>query len=115
MSMNVNEIREAARMMTIEELMPVFEKCSAVKWCDNGFAILQRVDEQEVWVSVDLTVKAWKPTKRSKAFDPYEEAAAWEEEKRIKAGIKAEKAAKKAEKIAHDEQKREKMKEKKAE
>lgn len=113
--MNINEIRETARMATIAELMPAFEQCSAVKWCDNGFAILQNVDGQEVWVSVDLTVKSWKDTKRSKAFDPYEEAAAWEEEKRIKAGVKAQKEAEKAAKIAKDAEKREKVKEQKAE
>jgi len=105
MSMTVNEIRENARMQAIAELMPVFEKCSAVKWGDANFAMLYHVGEQEVWVSCDLTVKAWKPTKVSPVFDPYEKAAEWEEEKKVKAGVKAAKAEEKAKKIVKKEKK----------
>ena len=84
MSMNANEIKSAARQMTIAALMPV----------------LQEVDGQEVWTEISVKSKAYKPTKISPAFDPYEVAAAWEEEKKIKAGVKAAKEAEKAAKVA---------------
>lgn len=93
--MNMNEIRNTARMMTIAELMPIFEKVEAVKFADAGFAILQNVDGQEVWTSVTIQAKNWKPTKVAPAFDPYVVAQEWQEEKAMK---DAERAAKLKEK-----------------
>lgn len=98
--MNANEIKSTARQMTIAAIMPVLQENDAVKFADASFAILQVVDGQEVWTEVTVKSKAYKPTKVSPAFDPYEVAAAWEEENKIKAGKRAEKEAEKAKKIA---------------
>lgn len=107
MSMNANEIKSAARQMTIAALMPVLQENEAVKFADASFAILQEVDGQEVWTEISVKSKAYKPTKISPAFDPYEVAAAWEEEKKIKAGVKAAKDAEKAAKVAKAKAKKE--------
>lgn len=94
--MNANEIKSTARQMTIEAIMPVLVDNEAVKFADGSFAILQTVDGQEVWTEVTVKSKAWKDTRVSKAFDPYEVAQEWEAEKRIKADAKAAKDAEKA-------------------
>lgn len=107
MSMNASEIKSAARQMTIDALLPVLQENDAVKFADASFAILQEIDGQEVWTEVTVKSKAYKPTKVSPAFDPYEVAAAWEEEKKIKAGVKAAKAAEKAAKVAAAKEKKE--------
>ena len=107
MSMNANELKSTARQMTIAALMPVLQENEAVKFADASFAILQTVDGQEVWTEVSVKSKAYKPTKVSPAFDPYEVAAAWEEEKRIKADAKAAKDAEKAAKVAKAKAKKE--------
>lgn len=106
MSMNANEIKSAARQMTIAALMPVLQENDAVKFGDASFAILQEIDGQEVWTEISVKSKAYKPTKVSPAFDPYEVAAAWEEEKRIKADNKAAKEAEKAAKVAKAREKK---------
>ena len=98
--MNANEIKSTARQMTIAAIMPVLEENDAVKFADASFAILQTVDGQEVWTEVTVKSKAYKPTKVSPAFDPYEVAEAWEAEKKIKADAKAVKEAEKAAKVA---------------
>lgn len=88
MEKNVNEIRVEARQKTIEALMPVLMENEAIKFADGSFAILQDIDGQEVWTEITIKSKAWKDTKRSKAFNPFEVAQEWEEEKKIKAGVK---------------------------
>lgn len=108
MPMNASEIKSTARNLTIEALLPILQENDAVKFADASFAILQEVDGQEVWTEVTVKSKAYKPTKVSPAFDPYEVAAAWEEEKKIKAGVKAAKAAEKAAKVAAAKEKNEK-------
>lgn len=82
--MNANEIKSAARQMTIEALMPTLLDNDAVRFSDSSFAILQKVDGQEIWTEVSVKSKAYKPTKVSPAFDPFEVAEAWKEETRIK-------------------------------
>ena len=104
--MNANEIKATARQMTIEAIMPMLVENDAVKFADGSFAILQTVDGQEVWTEVSVKSKAFKDTKVSKAFDPFEAAEAWQQEKEIKAVEKAEKAAAKAKKAAADAEKR---------
>lgn len=106
MSMNANEIKSTARQMTIAALMPILQENEAVKFADASFAILQEVDGQEVWTEVTVKSKAYKPTKVSPAFDPYIQAAEWEEEKKIKADNKAAKDAEKAAKIAKAKEKK---------
>lgn len=106
MSMNANEIKSTARQMTIAAIMPALQENEAVKFADASFAILQTVDGQEVWTEVTVKSKAYKPTKVSPAFDPYEVAAAWEEEKKIKADNKAAKDAEKAAKVAKAKEKK---------
>ena len=102
--MNANEIKSTARQMTIAAIMPSLMENDAVKFADASFAILQTVDGQEVWTEVTVKSKAYKPTKVSPAFDPYEAAEAWEAEKRIKADAKAAKEAEKAAKAKAKEE-----------
>ena len=101
--MNANEIKTTARQMTIAAIMPSLMENDAVKFADASFAILQTVDGQEIWTEVTVKSKAYKPTKVSPAFDPFEAAEAWEAEKRIKDENKAAKAAEKAAKLAAKE------------
>lgn len=108
MAMNSTEIKNIARANTINLLSDVFEANEAVQFADASWAILQEVDGQEVWCEVTVKTKAYKATKVTPVFDPYEVAEVWKEEKRIKAEEKAEKDAEKAKKVA-------KAKEKKAE
>ena len=105
--MNANEIKATARQMTIAALLPTLQGNEAVKFADASFAILQVVDGQEVWTEVTVKSKAYKPTKVSPAFDPYEVAAEWEAEKKAKAGVKAAKEAEKAAKVAAAKAKKE--------
>jgi len=100
MSMNAAEIKSTARQMTIAAIMPSLMENDAVKFADASFAILQTVDGQEVWTEVTVKSKAYKPTKVSPAFDPFEAAEAWEAEKKVKADAKAAKEAEKAAKLA---------------
>lgn len=100
MSMNAAEIKSTARQMTIAAIMPSLMENEAVKFADGSFAILQVVDGQEIWTEVSVKSKAYKDTKVSKAFDPYEAAQAWEAECQIKADNKAAKEAEKAAKVA---------------
>ena len=108
MSMNATEIKNAARNATIAALRDALEGQAAVQFADASWAILQTIDGQEVWTEVTIKTKAYKATKVTPVFDPYEVAEAWQEDKRIKAEEKAEKDAEKAKKVA-------KAKEKKAE
>lgn len=108
MSMNANEIKSTARQMTIAALMPVLQENEAVKFADASFAILQEVDGQEVWTEITVKSKAWKDAKNYTAFNPYEVAKAWEEENKIKAGVKAAKEAEKAARVAKAKEKKEK-------
>ena len=100
MSMNANEIKVTARNLTAEALMDAFTANDAVQFADGSWAILQTVNGQEVWTEVTVKSKAYKPTKISPAFDPYEVAEVWKQEKEIKAKEKAEKEAEKAKKLA---------------
>ena len=106
MAMNMNEMKATARQMTIAAIMPSLMESEAVKFADGSFAILQTVDGQEIWTEVSVKSKAYKDTKVSKAFDPYEAAEAWEAEKRIKADNKAVKEAEKAAKVAKAKEKK---------
>lgn len=105
MSMNANEIKATARQMTIAAIMPSLMENEAVKFADASFAILQVVDGQEVWTEVSVKSKAYKDTKVSKAFDPYEVAQEWEADRKIKADVKAAKEAEKAAKVAKAKEK----------
>lgn len=105
MAMNMNEMKVAARQMTIAALMDALMGNEAVKFADGSFAILQEVEGQEIWTEVSVKSKAWKDTKVSKAFDPFAAAQEWEEDKKIKAGVKAAKEAEKAAKLAAKEKK----------
>ena len=103
--MNANEIKSTARQMTIAAIMPALQENDAVKFADASFAILQTVDGQEVWTEVTVKSKAYKPTKVSPPFDPYETAQEWEAEKKVKADNKAAKEAEKAAKLAAKKEK----------
>lgn len=105
MAMNMNEMKVTARQMTIEAIMPSLMENEAVKFADGSFAILQTVEGQEIWTEVSVKSKAFKDTKTSKAFDPFEKAQEWEEDKKVKAGVKAAKEKEKAEKLAAKQKK----------
>jgi len=107
MSMNATEMKNAARNATIAALRDALEDQAAVQFADASWAILQTIEGQEIWVEVSVKTKAYKPTKVSPAFDPYEAAEAWQEEKRIKVEEKAAKDAEKAKKIAKAKEKKE--------
>lgn len=108
--MNANEIRTAARNLTIEALMDVLNTNHAIQFADASFAILQEVDGQAIWTEVTVKSKAYKPTKNFPAFNPREVAEEWKAEKEVKAMEKADKEAEKARKLAAK-----KVKEKEAE
>lgn len=103
--MNMNEMKATARQMTIAAIMPSLMENEAVKFADGSFAILQEVDGQEIWTEVSVKSKAWKDTKVSKAFDPFEAAQEWEQERKIKADAKAARDAEKAAKVAKAKEK----------
>ena len=103
--MNMNEMKATARQMTIAAIMPSLMENEAVKFADGSFAILQEVDGQEIWTEVSVKSKAWKDTKVSKAFDPFEAAEEWEAERKVKADAKAARDAEKAAKVAKAKEK----------
>lgn len=105
--MNATEIKNAARSATINALMDVLNANDAVQFADASWAILQNVDDQEVWTEVTIKSKAYKPTKVSPAFDPYEAAEDWKAEKEVKAAEKKAKEEEKARKIAEKKKKEE--------
>ena len=105
MAMNANEMKSTARQMTIAAIMPSLMENDAVKFADGSFAILQTVDGQEIWTEVSVKSKAFKDTKVSKAFDPFEKVQEWEAERKIKAENKAAKEAEKAAKVAKAKEK----------
>lgn len=111
MSMNSTEMKNVARNATIAALRGALKEQAAVQFADASWAILQIVDDQEIWCEVTVKTKAYKPTKTAAAFDPYEAAEAWKEEKRIKAEEKAEKEAEKAKKVAKAKEQKEKEEE----
>lgn len=98
--MNANEIKAIARTNTVALLTDVLAKADAVQFADNSWAILQEVDGQEVWTEISVKTKAYKATKVAPAFDPFEAAQVWQEEKEAKVAEKAAKAALKAKKEA---------------
>lgn len=107
MAMNANEIKATARTMTVNAIMDALNAQEAVQFADASFAILQIVDGQEIWTEVTVKSKAYKPTKVSAAFDPYEAAEEWQAERKLKAEEKAAKAAEKEKKVAAAKAKKE--------
>ena len=109
MSMNSAEMKSTARQNVISLLMPVLEENHAVKFADASFAILQEVNGQEIWVEIAIKSKAYKPTKVSPAFDPYEAAEAWQAEKEVKTANAAAKKKEHDAKVASAKKKREEV------
>lgn len=105
--MNANEMKVTARNLTVTALNDFLTANEAVQFADASFAVLQEVDGQEVWTEVTVKSKAFKPTKVSPAFDPYEVAEAWKADKEVKAQEKAEKEAEKTKKVAKTKAKKE--------
>ncbi len=104
--MNTMEKKNAARAMTMTAFAKALEDAAAVQFADSSFAVLQEVEGQEIWVEITFKSKSYTPTKVSPAFDPFEVAQAWQEDKAIKAKEKAEKAKEKERKLAAAEAKR---------
>ena len=108
MSMNASETKSAARANTIALLSGVFEENAAVQFADASWAILQEIDGQEVWTEITVKSKAYKPTKVSPVFDPYEVAEEWKADKELKAAEKKAKEEEKTRKLAEKKAKEEK-------
>lgn len=104
--MNAVEMKNAARNATVALLTETFNAVEAVQYADNAWAILQEVDGQEIWTSVEVKTKQYKETTKTPAFDPYAAAEEWETEKRIKAEEKAAKEAERERKKAEKEAKK---------
>ena len=94
--MNSVEMKATARNMTAALLSEIFAANDAIQFADGSWAILQTVDGQEIWTEISVKSKAYKATKISPAFDPYEAAQTWQDEKAQKADAKAQKAMEKA-------------------
>lgn len=86
--MNANEMKNAARTATLNALMDTLIANDAVQFADASYAILQEIDGQEIWTEVTVKSKAFKPTKISPAFDPFEVAQVWQEDKERKTAEK---------------------------
>lgn len=67
---------------------------------DFTFAFSCTVDDEERWAEVNIVAKNNKDTATSNAYDPFEKAQEWKEEKEIKAKEKGIADKKKAEKIS---------------
>jgi len=96
--MSPNEMKTEARRAVASGLTNTLSEMDAIQYGDYAWAVRTEIDGQEIWVSIDLTSKAYKATKSYDAFNPEDARAAWLEEKRIKAEEAAAKAAAKAEK-----------------
>lgn len=103
--MNAAEIKSAARANTVAYLTDVLNAHDAVQFGEASWAILQEVDGQEVWCEVTVKTKAYKATKVTPVFDPFEVAEVWKAEKAQK---EAEKAQKEVEKARKTEEKKKK-------
>jgi len=93
--MTMMEKKLEARRRTLEALTAALESLDAVQFGDAEFAVLQEVDGQEIWTSITVQSKSYTATKVSPAFDPFEVAEIWKEEKATKAKAKAEREAEK--------------------
>lgn len=100
MAMNSVEVKSTARANTVALLQPVLDANAAVQFGDASWAVLQNIEGQEVWCEITVKTKAYKATKVTPEFDPFEVAEAWKAEKKMKAEEKEAKAAEKAKKIA---------------
>lgn len=94
--MTALEIKRSARVMTIKELERTLNDMCAVQFDDASFAVLQTVEDKEIWTEITIKSKA-------ASFDPYTEQALWRDAVEKKA---AEKAAAKAEQAKREEAKR---------
>lgn len=103
--MNANEMKNVARTATVNALSDFLIANDAVQFADASWAILQEVEGQEIWTEISVKTKAYKPTKVTPAFDPFEVAEIWKEEKKIKEQEKAEKVAEKERKAKKKEEK----------
>ena len=101
--MNATEMKNAARNTTATLLTDILAANDAVQFADSSWAILQNIDGQEIWTEISVKSKAYKATKVAPAFDPYEVAQAWQDEKAQKATEKERKAAEKALKVKKGE------------
>ena len=106
--MNTNTMKTVARDMTAALLTDILNANDAVQFADGSWAILQTVNGQEIWTEIGVKSKAWLPTTRTEAFDPFVAAEAWQAEKAIKAKEKAEKEKAKAEKVTKAKAKKDK-------
>ena len=97
--MNANEMKAIARNATITALMDALNANDAVQFGDASWAILQNVEDQEIWTEVTIKTKAYKATKTTPVFDPFEGAKVWQDEKEMKRKEKEEKAKEKEKKV----------------
>lgn len=102
--MNANEMKNIARDATAALFTDVFAANNAIQFADGSWAIRQEVDNQEIWTAVTIQSKAYKPTTRFDAFNPYTAAELWIAEKEEKAKEKKRKEEEKKAKIEKSKQ-----------
>ena len=105
--MNQMQKKLAARAATLAALQDILTQLDAVQFGDASFAVLQEIEGQEVWTEITVKAKSFTPTKCNPAFDPFEVAQEWQEDKAQKEQEAAAKAKEKAAKIARDQAARE--------
>ena len=98
--MNDMEKRKAARDMVIAKFINAINENEGEQFDECAWAFSTDVEGQEIWVEMSFKAKAFKDTKRSKAFDPFEAAEDWHDTIHERAQKKAERDAKKAQKVA---------------
>ena len=95
-TMTANEMKTEARNAIAKGMTDLLTDMGAIQYGDYAWAVRTEIEGQEIWVSIDLTSKAYKATKAYDAFNPNTARETWLEEKRIKAEEAAAKAAEKA-------------------
>lgn len=91
------EIKANAKAEVLSEIMPKLEELNA-EMVGNVAYVPRTIGDQEVWVEVKLTTKQYTDTVKSKAFDPFEARAVYEEDMAIKKAEAEAKAKVKADK-----------------
>lgn len=89
------EKKLAARAEIISRFQELMDKNNGEQFADASWAFAVDVEGQEVWVELNFKAKAFKDTKKSKAFDPFVAAEDWKADKEERAQKKLEREAKK--------------------
>lgn len=97
--MKVSEIQSKVKGDIFAQIMDLFAE-KGEQFADYSVAVPVEVDGKECWAKVSVVCGQLTDTKTSKAFNPFEAQASWEEEKALKQAEAEAKAKAKAEKLA---------------